>query len=302
MKWFLGICLLISAFAKGQDLEPRALTTLPLKMNFVAAGYNYSFGNVLLDPAIPIEDLNSNVHSGLLAYVRSFGLFGNSSKFSILLPYSNADFEGVAFGVDSMRNVNGFGDPIIVLSSNFYGSPALGIKDYSTYKQGTVVGFNLKMRLPLGQYDHTRTLNIGSNRFMFRPEIGVSSRKGKWIFESYLALWLFTQNNSFWSVNKAITMQQKPLFAIKQHFIYAFKNKTWLALNAGYGIGGSTVNDSRELDNRISTIRLGATMVKPLGKKHALKLNYNAAIALEKGPAFQSVSVVYQYRWINLKG
>jgi len=299
MKWLIAFCIILSLQAKGQDLEPRALSTLPLKTTFFGAGYNYSFGNVLLDPVIPIEDLKTKVHSGFLAYVRSFGLFGNSSKISVVLPFADAFFEGVAFGQDSTRSVAGMGDPVVIFSTNFYGSPALSIKDYADYKQGTVVGFNLKMKFPLGQYDEGRTLNIGSNRFMLRPELGVSTRKGKWIFESYLALWLFSKNNEFWSVDRSITMEQQPIFAIKQHFIYALKNKTWFALNAGYGIGGKTTNNGYELDNRVSTIRLGCTFVKPFGKGHAIKLNYNTAIALEKGPAFQAFNIVYQYWWIK---
>jgi hypothetical protein len=290
---FLGLCL------TAQDLEPRALTTIPLKTNFFGAGYAYSTGNLLLDPAIPIEDLSSIVNSGLLAYVRGFGLFGNSSKISVFLPYADAYFEGVAFGRDSTRSVAGFGDPIIVLSTNFIGSPALAVAEYRSFKQRTVIGINLKMRVPLGQYDAERTLNIGSNRFQFRPEIGVSTRKDSWIFETYFALWLFTQNDLFWAADKNITMQQKPLLVLKQHVIYALKNQMWLAFNAGYGIGGSTINDGREMNNRISTIRLGGTFVIPFARRHALKFNYNNSIALERGPDFQSFNVVYQYRWIN---
>lgn len=295
------ICLGLIGFMaiNAQELEPRALTTLPQKTNFLAAGYLYSFGNMLLDPAIPIEDLNSNMHVGYLAYVRSFGLFGNSSKISVMIPFADADFEGVAFGRDSTRTVSGMGDPVMVISTNFRGSPALSIQDYTKYKQGTVVGANIKIRFPLGQYDEMRTLNIGSNRFMFRPQLGVSVKKNKWIIETYAAVWLFTVNNEFWVGDQTVSMQQKPLFTLKQHLIYAFKNKSWFAVNLGYGIGGSTVNEGKQLNNRINTFRFGATFVKPFARNHAIKLSYDNAIAFEKGPDFQAINITYQFRWIN---
>ena len=70
-------------------------------------------------------------------------------------------------------------------------------------------------------------------------------------------------------------------------------------MNVGYGLGGRTVNDGRELNNRVSTFRVGATLVKPFAQKHAIKISFNSSIALERGPDFQAVSLVYQYRWFD---
>ena len=48
---------------QAQELEPRLFTNVPVGMNFAILGYAYSRGNVLMDPSIPIEDLDSKLHT-----------------------------------------------------------------------------------------------------------------------------------------------------------------------------------------------------------------------------------------------
>jgi hypothetical protein len=45
----------------AQELEPRALTNVPVGLNFAVLGYGYARGNILLDPAVPIENLDSRL-------------------------------------------------------------------------------------------------------------------------------------------------------------------------------------------------------------------------------------------------
>jgi hypothetical protein len=60
------ILLFISALrinsVYSQELEPRALTNIPVGMNFAIAGYAYSQGNLLFDPALPLEDTDAKLH------------------------------------------------------------------------------------------------------------------------------------------------------------------------------------------------------------------------------------------------
>ena len=50
---------------------------------------------------------------------------------------------------------------------------------------------------PLGQYDPTRLLNVGTNRWSIRPELGVSKAWGPVILELIPAVSFFTNNNDF---------------------------------------------------------------------------------------------------------
>ena len=73
---------------RAQDLEPRAFSPVPVGMNFAAFGYGYSFGNVLLDPSIPLEDGTGKVHSFVGAYVRTFSFFGMTAKADAIVPFA----------------------------------------------------------------------------------------------------------------------------------------------------------------------------------------------------------------------
>ncbi|MGD9328860.1 MAG: hypothetical protein PVH48_07840, partial [Cyclobacteriaceae bacterium] len=57
------LILLFSGPARSQELEPRALTNVPIGMNFLFMGYSFSQGDLLLDPALPIEDLDGTIHT-----------------------------------------------------------------------------------------------------------------------------------------------------------------------------------------------------------------------------------------------
>jgi len=73
----------------------------------------------------------------------------------------------------------------------------------------------------------------------------------------------------------------------------------WLALNAGYGIGGQTELNGIPRDTEISTARLGLIYALPIAKKHTLKFAYNSGIRFKRGPDFDAISLGYQYRWNN---
>jgi len=65
----------------SQDLEPRAYTNIPVGINFVVAGYAYSAGSVLFDPAVPLENANIKIHGTVMAYASSIKVGQMSGKF-----------------------------------------------------------------------------------------------------------------------------------------------------------------------------------------------------------------------------
>lgn len=278
----------------AQELEPRALTNLPVGTNFVVAGYAFASGNVLMDPALPLEDLDAKLHSFFAAYVRSFSFFGLSAKVDAIVPFATGDWYYKYQGVNEYDLSNGFGDARFRLSVNFTGAPALKTEEYKEYKQKTIFGYSIQVFVPTGDYKSDQLPNLGSNRWTFKNQLGISHTFNKWIVEGYVSIWLFTANNNFLNGNK---LNQDPLFAIKADVIRSLPKKIWIALAAGYGYGGrSYVNDvSREV--LISTIRLGLTLAIPIAAQHSLKLVGVSGIRFKQGPDFDAISLSYQFRW-----
>jgi hypothetical protein len=54
----------------------------------------------------------------------------------------------------------------------------------------------VKVVVPTGQYDPTKLINNGSNRWAFKPELGYSERWGHWLLDAYGGAWFFTTKPS----------------------------------------------------------------------------------------------------------
>jgi hypothetical protein len=158
----------------GQALEPRSYVNTPVGINFLLAGYGYTQGNVAFDASSPIKDAKVHVNSGVLAYARSLDLWGLSGKFAAVLPIAKVSGSAKVAGEERERKVSGLGDPILRLSVNFYGAPAISMDEFPTYQQDIIVGASLQVTPPLGEYDSTKLLNVGTNRWSIKPELGVS--------------------------------------------------------------------------------------------------------------------------------
>lgn len=300
LKYYIGLllCSFISFVGISQELEPRAMTNLPVGTNFLIGGYGFAKGNLLLDPALPIEDLNSNIHSGFAAYVRSINLFGLSAKVDAIVPYVLGDWEGDIDDVKGYRTQNGFGDLRVRFSFNFLGSKAMNVSDFANYNPENISGFSIQIIAPTGDYIPDELINIGSNRWAFKTQWGFARNINKWIIESYIGLWIFTNNTNFLNGNE---LSQKPLYTFKTHVIRELPKYMWIALNIGYGIGAKTEVNDIARDTEISTARLGLVYALPIAKKHTLKFTYLSGIRFKKGPDFDSVSLSYQYRWNRQK-
>jgi hypothetical protein len=72
--------LCVVSNAKAQEAEPRSYSNTPIGLNFLIAGYAYSQGKLAFDPSTAIADATFRSNTGLLAYVRSFELAGQSRQ------------------------------------------------------------------------------------------------------------------------------------------------------------------------------------------------------------------------------
>ena len=116
------------------------------------------------------------------------------------------------------RKVDGFANSAFRLSVNLYGAPALTLKEFAGWEQDLIIGASLRVVVPWGQYDAARLVNIGTNRWAFKPEVGISKAIGPWTLEGTAAATFFTDNNDFFGGNRR---SQKPLYSLQGHVIYA---------------------------------------------------------------------------------
>ena len=81
------IFMLGTGLAGAQDMEPRAFSASPIDTNFLIGSYQRTTGDVALDADLPIRDVKAAINTGILAYNRTFDLFGHTGSVAIVLPY-----------------------------------------------------------------------------------------------------------------------------------------------------------------------------------------------------------------------
>ncbi len=279
--------------AHAQDLEPRAYSNAPVDLNFLVLGYVYSTGDVAFDSSSPIEDAELTIHASFLGYARTFGLWGRSGKVDVVLPYAWLSGTATVAGQPAERDVSGLGDPRLRVSMLLYGGPALTLSEFADYQSDLIVGVSLTVTPPLGQYDSSKLVNIGTNRWSVKPEVGVSKTFGAWTVEVAPSVTFYTTNHDFFGGK---TLERDPLFAAQAHVIYHTRRGIWAAIDATYYIGGATTVDG-ERGERPENLRVGATLSIPVNRHNSIKLYGSVGAIARIGGNFTTGGIAWQFRW-----
>jgi hypothetical protein len=289
-----ALAALAAGAVQAQQLEPRAYSNVPVGLNFLIVGYTYSSGGLATDPALPLDNAQLDIHAPLVAYARAFDAWGKSAKFDAVLAAACLSGEAESNGVPVSRDICGGLDPAFRVTVNLYGAPAMGLAEFRSYRQDLIVGVSLQVGVPLGQYDPDRLVNLGTNRWTFRPEIGVSKKFGALTAEAAFGASFYTTNDDFFGGKRR---SQDPVVSAQLHLIFEFAGGSWLALNTNYYTGGRTTVDGVEQNDELGNSRVGATFAWPLDRNHSIKLYASEGISVRAGDDFTTFGVAWQYRW-----
>lgn len=284
-------CLAFLA-SNAQDLEPRVYANLPKNMNSISEAYVYIDGNVVVDPSIPVKDFTIQSHNFISAYVRTFSLAKKLARVQVVLPYIYMQGSAIKNNVEISDHRSGIADMRIRFGINLIGSPALDLKEFMQYKQKTIFGASLVTSIPTGNYLNDKVVNIGTNRWAFKPEVGVSRRLERIYLESYFGVWFYTNNNDYLGNQN---VEQNPAISFQFHSSYYFKNNMWVGLNLNWYEGGSSTIDGVDLDNPINNWRVGATYSTPIGKGQTLKLQFHIGANKTSNLNYDAISLAYNY-------
>ena len=269
------ILLLLSAPLLAQDLEPRRWSHLPSKLNVVGLAAAWTNGEILFDPALNIEDATFDTYLGAAAYVRTFEFLGKSARVDFTAPYVAGRWEGLLNGEPASVRRRGFADPFVRFSINLYGAPPLSGKEYVQYKREnpvtTTVGAGLQIRPPLGDYNDQWLINLGNNRWMIRPQLGVLHQRHKWQFELTGSVFMFTDNDEFFNDS---SREQNALWFMQGHVIYTFKPGWWASFSGGYGYGGRNTISGVKKDDASRARYIAVSIGMPISPRQSLKLTY----------------------------
>ena len=291
--WFAAL-LLSTPGVQAQDLEPRRWSQLPTGLNVIGLGASYSSGDVFLDPVLEIEEATMSVSGVGLVYLRTFGLFGRSARIDALVPAATGHWEGLLQGAPAAIRREGLADPRLRLSVLLYGGPAQTPAEFAaTPQSNTVVGAAVSLVLPWGEYYPERLINLGQNRWILRPQLGVTHTRNKWTWELTGSVFIYGDNDDFRSGNE---LSNDPLWAMQAHAIYTFRPGLWASISTGYGAGAEpSINGiSREIRsaNWVNSLAVGI----PINRQQGIKIAWLRWRTLEdNGVDRDDLVVAWQY-------
>jgi hypothetical protein len=296
----LACAVFVIAFrgiAAAQDLEPRAYAAAPVGVNFLVLGFGSSTGDVVVDPSLPIEDVEATVNTAVLGMGTTFNLFGRTALAAAVFPYARADVSGrVGEDVASVSR-SGVADPRLKLSVNLRGGRALAVGEFARAERSTIIGVSLTVIPPIGQYYPAKLINVGANRWAFKPEVGLSRLIRRWTAEGYAGVWFATANDEFYP--GSLLRTQRPIVALQGHASYTMKPALWVAFDATWYSGGRTTVNGVDKNDLRRNSRVGATLSLPLTRQQSLKIAGTSGATTRFGEDFKTIAVAWQLSWFR---
>ncbi len=291
----LPVLCWISASATAQELQPRAYLPSPVGLGFFGISVGDNRGGLLLDPSILVQDVRATATISSVSVGQVVRVLGRTTQVLAVVPYVTANVSGRTGEGLQQVDRSGLGDLVIRYSMNLYGAPAMNRKEFGAFRQKTIVGASVTASMPTGQYDPARLINLGTNRWAFKPEIGISRAAGKWTFEGALGVWLYTPNNRFsgYSVRR-----QAPLGSVQAHVVRFFPHRIWMSGDTTFYTGGRTQVDGRDQATYQGNLRWGATFGIAVTARQAIRVSYFSGLVTRVGTDIRSVAVSYNYIWL----
>jgi len=287
---FLLVFWMNTAFA--QDTEPRRWAQIPTGVNFAGGAYGYIDGDIIFDPVLQIEDATFEMHKAGLFYMRTLGVMGKSARLDFTLPYVAGRWEGTVDNEFVKFRRRGAGDARMRFSMLLYGGPAETPQEFAkSEKSNTVVGAAVAVTMPTGKYNGDRLINMGANRWVLRPQVGVTHSRGKWTGELTGSVFLYEDNEKFWQDTK---LETDPLFALQAHLIYTFRPGLWTSLSTAYGWGGEATVNGDAKNNPSGNWLTALSFGFPITRKQGIKIAWiRGRTQKPTGADIDSVALAY---------
>jgi hypothetical protein len=274
----LALLWFIAAEGSAQDLEPRRWSHLPTGMNVIGANTVWTDGEIFVDPVIRLENVTFERYALASTYVRTFEWLGKSSRVDFALPYVAGRWEGLLDGDYVSTRRHGFSDPFVRFSMNLYGAPPLKGVKYVQYRAShpvtTTVGAALAVTLPFGEYYEDRLINLGNNRYVVRPQLGVLHQRGPWQFEVTTTVSYYQDNDEFYGGTR---LEQDTMWFFQGHVIRALSRNMWVSASGGFSYGGESQIDGVAKDNDDHTRYLSLSFGMPITTQQSLKISWVSA-------------------------
>ncbi len=273
------IVMIAPAGLRASGDGPRVHGPAPVGINILTLhASTLADANRGFDPSLITPFLKFDTSIGTIQYTRTTGI---RDRFVL--------FTGMLRGGQSTRksekpeenaSSSGFADPILAASINLRGLPPMSLDEFQVYTPGTVVNLFLAVTLPLGEYDSSNLVNLGSNRWTIR--VGVPVVHPLELFAGKKTTLELVPNLHLFTENRDKNLKQDPLFTVEGQVTQDFTGRFWGALGFLYTAGGKTKVDGIRRNGTQKSLSLSATLNYEVSKRWALSFRYGETVAQNK--------------------
>jgi hypothetical protein len=281
--------------ASAQFNDARAYDNTPVGVSQLELHYTYVRSNASLDPSLAIAGADLNLNQGTIGYTHYFGVFHRLAWVEAAVPLAGLD--GSIAGTNVHGSIAGAGDSSYQIAMLLTGGQALSISQFENYKPASSLGLSLTITAPTGLYNTNKILNLGSDRWSFKPELAFSLPFGpdqKWEFDGYGNVSFYTDNTSY---RGREILRQQPLPGLEGHVSYSFNDRAWVSLNTRYSFRATTSVDGVSQNNAQQNFIVGSELNISLSPQNSLTFVFAKAIVHQNGPTDTGFSIKYDYTW-----
>ena len=292
----LFLALLCGVAAHAQELDPRAFAPNPTGVNVLVLGYTHTDGDVLLNASSPIEDFRIRADMYAAGLAGTFGIGDRLASASVVVPYVDGIATGRLNGEDRKVVRSGQGDMRMRFTVSLLADSALDPAEFRKQAPDRALSIGIVATVPTGEYLDGKLINIGTNRWAFKPEIGGVRQWGRWMLEGSGGVWLFMDNDNFYGGKRR---EQDPLATAQAHLSYTFRPRLWASISGTWYAGGETTVDGLPERNRQDNTRVGATLSLPIGRAQSVRIAWSKGTTTRIGGDFETLGVVWNYAWLR---
>jgi hypothetical protein len=266
-------------------------------INQLELAYAYVRSNTSIDTSFIVSGAKFNLNQGLIDYTHYFALLHRMAWVEASVPIAN--LSGAITGTDITGSTTSAGDSGYTAAMLLKGGPALSPEQFANAVTTTSIGLGLSVTAPTGQYDPNKLLNLGSDRWSFKPELAISKPFGpeqRWVFDAYANTYLYTDNTSY---RGAQVLRQRGLFGLEGHISYTINDKMWASLDTRYSFRGDTTVNGVNQDNSQQNFIIGCEVVVSPNSRNSFTFGFAKAAVHKNGPSLTGFTVKYDYIWGN---